>query len=148
MIILSVLMIDFSVSFRINQEKTQVIRSAEPKPGSMTVCDMAQELFSSHAMSTEHQPKGEPLGFPRGTVIMEGERNWGLVSSEHEGNSNYALCKWLMSQSLFSRDCGSIICGCVVFSDVDILMDFNPFASNSSFKRGESTSHLKRKYSY
>lgn len=73
MIILSVLMIDFSVSFRINQEKTQEIRSAEPKSGSMTICDMAQELFSSHAMSTDHQPEEESLGFPRGAVIKEGE---------------------------------------------------------------------------
>lgn len=73
MIILAVLMIDFSVSFRINQEKTQVIRSAEPVSGLMTICDMAKELFSSHAMSTEHQPEGESLSFPHGTVIKEGE---------------------------------------------------------------------------
>lgn len=66
MIILSVLMIDFSVSFRINQEKTQIIRSAEPKSGSMTICDTTQELFSSHAMSTDHQPKEESLDFPHG----------------------------------------------------------------------------------
>lgn len=75
MIILSVLMIDFSVSFRINQEKTQVIKSAEPKSGSRTICDMAQELFSSHAMSTDHQPRRGALGFPHGTVITEGKRH-------------------------------------------------------------------------
>lgn len=78
MIILAVLMIDFSVSFRINQEKTQVINSAEPESGSMTICDMAKELFSSHAMSTDHQPKGESLGFPHGTVMKEGDGGLGF----------------------------------------------------------------------
>lgn len=73
MTILAVLMIDFSVSFRINQVKTQVIRSAEPTSGSMTICDMAKELFSSHATSTDRQPEGESLGFPHGTVIKERE---------------------------------------------------------------------------
>lgn len=75
MIILAVFMIDFSMSFRINQEKTQVIRSAEPESCSMTICDMAKELFSSHAMSTDHQPKGESLGFLHGIVIKEGEED-------------------------------------------------------------------------
>lgn len=73
MIILAVLMIDFSVSLRINQGKSQVIRSAELESGSMTICDTAKELFYSHAMFTDHQPKGESLGFPHGTVIKEGE---------------------------------------------------------------------------
>lgn len=75
MIILAVIMIDFSMSFRINQEKTQVIRSAETESCSMTICDMAKELFSSHAMSTDHQPKGESLGFLHGIVIKEGEED-------------------------------------------------------------------------
>lgn len=45
MIIWAALVIDFSVSFRINQEKTQVIRSAEPHSGSLSICDMAKKLF-------------------------------------------------------------------------------------------------------
>lgn len=62
-------MIGFSVSFRINQEDTQVITSAELESGSVTTGNMAEELFFSHAMSTDHQLKGESLGFPNGTVI-------------------------------------------------------------------------------
>lgn len=73
MIILAVLMIDFSVSFRINPEKTQVIRSAESESRLTTICDMAKEFLSSHAMTTDHQPKGESLGSPHGIVIKEEE---------------------------------------------------------------------------
>lgn len=73
MIILAVLMIDFSVSFTINPEKTQVIRSAESESRLTTICDMAKELLSSHAMTTDHQPKGKSLGSPHGIVIKEEE---------------------------------------------------------------------------
>ena len=73
MIVLAVLMIDFSVSFRINPEKTQVIRAAEPESRLMTIWDMAKHLFTSHAITTDHQPKGESLDFPHGIVIKEGE---------------------------------------------------------------------------
>lgn len=71
MIILAALVIDFSVSFRINQEKTQVIRSAEPYSGSTSICDMAKKSFLHMPLQLTIKQKGEWVGFPQGAVIKK-----------------------------------------------------------------------------
>lgn len=48
----------------------------------MTICDMAKEWFSSHAMSTDHQPREESLGFPWGNIIKRREEGLVLAALE------------------------------------------------------------------